>query len=315
MLTFKQLEAVYWVAELGTFAAAAERLYTSESAISKRIGELEKLFAVALFDRSHRTARLTRQGREMLEYARDILQSRDRLVNGMGKADTLVRRYRVGVTELISLTWLPELLKLFQSRYPGIAFEPEIDLSPVLWEKLNDGMLDLIIVPPVFHGPRAVAVPLKKLALSWMCRPDMMQGQDPVPLREIARFPIIAQSGRSGVDAVYEQWFRTHEVPIRKVYSGNSLISLAALTMSGLGVSYLPALYFMDLVEQGRLRVFRSAEPNPDIPYYAVYRADDGIGSFNAAVAKLCAALCDFSKPVAGPTVYRADQPGSQGDT
>lgn len=306
MLTFKQLEAVRWVAELGTFAAAAERLYTSESAISKRIGELEKLFGVALFDRSRRTARLTRPGRDLLAHAVDILQARDRLVTGMGKADTLVRRYRAGVTELVSLTWLPELLKTFQTRYPGIEFEPEIDLSPVLCEKLNDGILDLVIVPPVFHDPRAVSVPLKKLALSWMCRPDMLDGADLLPLRDIARYPIIAQSGRSGVDAVYEQWFRAHDVPIRKVYSGNSLISLAALTMSGLGVSYLPSLYFADLVEQGRLRVFHTSEPIPEIPYYAVYRGDDSIAPFSAAVAALCAQLCDFSKPVAGPTVYRS---------
>jgi len=46
MLTFKQLEAVYWVVKLGGFAAAAAKLHTTQSAVSKRVQELEPLFDI-----------------------------------------------------------------------------------------------------------------------------------------------------------------------------------------------------------------------------------------------------------------------------
>ena len=42
MFTYKQLEALYWIAELGGFAAAARKLNTTQSAISKRVQELER---------------------------------------------------------------------------------------------------------------------------------------------------------------------------------------------------------------------------------------------------------------------------------
>ena len=42
MITLKQLEALYWCAKLQSFASAANRLHTSQSAISKRISELER---------------------------------------------------------------------------------------------------------------------------------------------------------------------------------------------------------------------------------------------------------------------------------
>ena len=38
-MTFKQLEALYWIAKLGGFAQAANQLHTSQSAVSKRVHE------------------------------------------------------------------------------------------------------------------------------------------------------------------------------------------------------------------------------------------------------------------------------------
>lgn len=63
MITFKQLEAVFWVVQLGGFAPAANKLHTTQSAVSKRVQELESLFETPLFDRSLRSARLTEKGR------------------------------------------------------------------------------------------------------------------------------------------------------------------------------------------------------------------------------------------------------------
>jgi len=302
MLSFKQLEAVFWVSRLGTFAAAAERLHTSESAISKRIAELEAFFDLPLFDRSQRRARLTRHGAELVDHAEQLLRGRDRLLESLGRESAMVRQFRVGVTELVALTWLPRLLRRFRECYPDVAFLPEIDLSTNLCDKLEQGGMDMVIVPPVFRPAGTVAVPLRELQLSWMYRPGLLpETGAPPTLAEIAQHPILTQTGRSGVDAVYDHWFDAQRVKVRKIYAGNSLISLAALTVSGFGVSYLPSLYFRDLVEQGLLREFQLAEPAPDILYYAVYRSDDGIAAFNARVAALCEECCDFAKPAVGP--------------
>src|SRR6185437_2713914 len=67
VITLKQVEALYWIAELGSFEAAALRLNTTQSAISKRIQELESRFDLEIFDRSRRTACLTPKGEEILQ--------------------------------------------------------------------------------------------------------------------------------------------------------------------------------------------------------------------------------------------------------
>jgi DNA-binding transcriptional LysR family regulator len=302
LLSFKQLEAIYWVSDLGSFSSAADKLHTSESAISKRIAELEDILGSQLFDRTLRSARLTRRGREVVEFAQSILDQRNRFIDRMGRTELTVRRFRVGVTELVALTWLPRLVEAFRDKYPDISFEPKVDLSTELCERLDAGQLDLVIVPPVFGGSGQIAVPLKEMELTWMCRPGLLPvAKGVLPVAELMKFPILAQAGRSGVDTVYDQWFRQQQLPVRKVYAGNSLVTLAALTMSGFGISYLPTLYFRDLVRQGLLQELRCSESAPPIVYHAVHRADDEIANFAASVAQLCVEVCDFAKPLEVP--------------
>ena len=89
MITFKQLEALYWSARHGGFAQAAAQLDTSHSAISKRVRELEQLFDTELFDRSQRTARLTEKGEEMFVLAGRLLEQRDSAVEQFGKPEVM----------------------------------------------------------------------------------------------------------------------------------------------------------------------------------------------------------------------------------
>jgi DNA-binding transcriptional LysR family regulator len=99
MLTFKQLEALYWVVQAGGFSQAAQKLHTSTSAVSKRVHELEAGFDLELFDRTQRTARLTEKGEEMFVLARKLLEQRDAAIDQIGKPEVIERRVRIGVTE------------------------------------------------------------------------------------------------------------------------------------------------------------------------------------------------------------------------
>lgn len=296
MLTFKQIEAVHWVGKLGSFAAAADKLNTTQSAISKRLAEIEMRLDLKLFDRSHRTARLTDKGKEILALGEEMLLLRDRFIASAGKESITVRRFRIGVTELTALTWLPPFVQAFRHAYPGVELQPEIDLSVSLCEKLKKGSIDLIVVPSIFSDSSFEAVRLKDLTLAWMCSPILCNKRKVLTLREITSYPVLMQVERSGVDVGYDRWFREQGVSIQRIYAGNSLIALSALTTLGFGVSYLPAQYFSDLTTSGQLRLLRSKEPLPKVPYYAVYR-NDGPITFSQCVAAMAQRFCDFAKP------------------
>ena len=68
------------VADLGSFSAAAEKLYTTQSAVSKQVLALERELGVSLFDRAHRRAVLTKQGEIVQQYAQKILDDHQEML-------------------------------------------------------------------------------------------------------------------------------------------------------------------------------------------------------------------------------------------
>jgi hypothetical protein len=71
-IAFYHLETLLWIARLGTFAAAAARLNTTQPAISARVRELESHLGTALFRREGRTMALTPAGRELVRESRIV---------------------------------------------------------------------------------------------------------------------------------------------------------------------------------------------------------------------------------------------------
>ena len=84
MLTFKQIEAAYWISKLGSFHAAAKRLNTTQSTVSKRIAELEKYLSIEIFDRSNKTTQLTIKGRELIDDFVQMLDLQQNVVRRVG---------------------------------------------------------------------------------------------------------------------------------------------------------------------------------------------------------------------------------------
>ena len=299
MITIKQLEAIYWIVELGSFEAAAVKLNMSQSAISKRVQELEDAFDVPIFDRSKRNARLTEKGEELFECAVEMLRQRDYLLERVSSKKALVRRYRLGVTELTALTWLPSLVEEIRGAYPKVALEPSIELSSDLFRKLENDQLDLIIVPDIFSDARFASTPLNSVENVWMSAPTLYEGNECMDLQTLASYTVLTQGGSSGTGLIYERWLAEHDIRLNRTLTSNYLVAQVGLTISGVGISYLPRECLTPLIEQGRLKVISTQFSLPKIQYAAVHRADRFQG-LSLEVARLAQQCCDFSRLILG---------------
>ncbi|MGF7236481.1 MAG: LysR family transcriptional regulator [Frankia sp.] len=76
-LDLAQLRAFIATAEELHFGRAAQRLFLTQQALSKRIARLEKVLGVELFSRRNRAVELTAAGRRFLEPARQTLTAGD----------------------------------------------------------------------------------------------------------------------------------------------------------------------------------------------------------------------------------------------
>lgn len=136
------------VAEEQNFQRASQRLNIAQSALSRRIRDLEyELGNVPLFVRMPRGVRLTPSGRALLDEAREILarleDARERAVNIMnGDYGTLRIGYSVGA---VRHAFIADLLQAFRTAFPRIALRLELLSIEDLQKKLRLGEIEASI--------------------------------------------------------------------------------------------------------------------------------------------------------------------------
>lgn len=299
MVTLKQLDALHWIAELGSFERAAAQLGTTQSTISKRIQQLEAAFGRPLFDRAQRGARLTEWGEQLLAVGREMLALQDRMAGLKQGGPLPARRLRLGVTELCAITWLPQLIAALGQAYPGVTIEPEVELSRNLHERLAEGRSDLIITPEGLADDGMAVLPLARVRNAWMARPGLVTQQGPLSMQELAGYPVLIQGRGSGSGLFFEKWFRAEGMALKRTLATDSLMAMVGLTVAGLGVSYLPQHCFDPLVQEGKLAIIATQPALPEVPYAAIYRLDRP-SAFIAAVAEIAREVCDYSRYLQG---------------
>lgn len=305
MVTFKQLEALYWIGTLGSFEAAAQHLDTTQSAISKRIQELEASFGVAVFDRSRRTAHMTPKGVEMLELAAGLLEQRTRFAERFSAPDLIERRLRIGTTEASAMTWLGRFVARLRGSFPKVALEITVDSATVLSQNLTDSQLDLAVIPDGLTDPRFMTVPVASSQWSWGCAPHLITARKKISLRQLAEHTILLRTDPAS-EMLIGTTLRGAGVTTSNIVAVSSFLSVLSMTVGGVGVSALPSFVFEDRFAGDAIKRIEVIEPIPDLQYLAVYPAVNA-SPILTSVVKLLQETCDFSKAFAASATNEND--------
>src|SRR5260221_835611 len=132
MVDFKSIETFLWVVTLGSFRGAAQRLNTTQPAISQRIAQLEREMGVKLLSRDHRVASPTPSGRQLMVYAEKLIGLRSEMMAEIGDRSATRGVMRLGVPETIVHTWLSGLIKHVNTPYPTLSLRPAVNIHPKL---------------------------------------------------------------------------------------------------------------------------------------------------------------------------------------
>jgi len=145
--TFKQLEYFVAVGELGSIAAASERINISPPSISAAISQLEREFETQLFVRQHAQGlSLTPGGRRLMNEARKLLTSADDMRGVAEDIATHVRgQITVGCLVTVAPFILPELRHDFMGRFPLANVLQEEAHQVDLFRMLRRAEIDLAI--------------------------------------------------------------------------------------------------------------------------------------------------------------------------
>lgn len=311
-LTLKHLEALYWVSRLGSFTAAAERLHSTQSAISMRIRDLEETLAQELFDRTARNARLTAKGQELVGYAERVMDLMEEIKARIGDPTIVSGVVRVGVTEYVALTWLPDLVRELNARFPRVTLEMNVDLTLSLLGKLRGGEIDLALLPGPVEQPGLRNVSLGSVQFAWMASPALKIPDRTMTPRDLDNWPILTLSKPSNLYAVLERWFEESGAVGRRADTCNSLSVLASWAVAGLGIGYLPLEYHARDIRAGRLRVI-DVQPRLAVIEYVAVLDRRHPQPLAQTVADLAASVSTFERLTAAPSERKSPAPRGKG--
>lgn len=167
------LETLLWIDRLGTFAAAAERLNTTQPAVSARMRELEQRLGTVLFRRDGRGMSLTAAGRKLVRDCDPLLRDMQLALlgsGGLGEASGVVR---IGAGEIAAASCLPAFVAGLKADMPGVGLEIEIDLTANLIQQLLTGRTDLAFAAGPIAHPALRTSPIGEVALVWLASSDV----------------------------------------------------------------------------------------------------------------------------------------------
>ncbi|MEU5779396.1 LysR family transcriptional regulator [Streptomyces venezuelae] len=163
-MQFQQLHYFVAVAETRHFTRAAEEVHVSQPSLSQQIRALEKELGAELFSRARGNITLTDAGEALLPLARRILADADTARIEVQELAQLRRgRIRLGATPSVCTGLLPDVLRAFHDRHPGIQLLIEEGGSHDLVRELARGALDLALVVLPLPSPSPALTTLELL--------------------------------------------------------------------------------------------------------------------------------------------------------
>ena len=148
MLDLYKLQIFSAVVQAGSFSAAAEHLYITQSAVSQHIKELESSLGRPLFQRGWRGVKLTPHGENLNRYTIEIFELVAKAENALIDVNQLTSgRVRIGATPGIAVYLAPDWVQHFRSRYPQLTVVLQTGVtsqivSDVLGQHLDIGFIE-----------------------------------------------------------------------------------------------------------------------------------------------------------------------------
>lgn len=144
-----QLKYFHAICKFQTVSEAAEHLYISQPSLSNAIKELENEFGVTLFRRHHRGMTLTEEGEVLYRASKDILEKCEQVENVMKDLGSKRKKLRLGIPPMIGSLILPSVYRDFVLSNQDISIKPVEYGKQELVKKLEEGLLDMVILPHV----------------------------------------------------------------------------------------------------------------------------------------------------------------------
>jgi len=225
------LRTFIFLAEDKSFSKLAKRLKISQSTLSHRISQIESEFGGTKFiNRTTRKFELTEDGSIFLEYAKAIIELYDRGKKKLVKySDSVAENITISASTLPGSHILPKYVAQFREQYPNSNFKIIINNSEESLELITKNQVDFAGIGSFMEYTRENfdVIKIGEEHLKFVCSPNhnLVTKNQPIPFKELIKFPFISREKGSGTRETFEHDFlEHHKLDIKLVMDNNDSI-------------------------------------------------------------------------------------------
>ena len=225
------LRTLLAVEQTGSFTQAAARLGLRQPTVSQHIRRLEDQTGRLLVARDTHSVALTADGDAMAGFARTILAAHEQAASWFS-GDRPRGRLRIGISDDLALTRLPQILRDFRRDNPQVDPDLTVDQSGLLVQRLESDKLDVFVGKRPRGEERGRLVRREKLV--WVGTPTTrLDLAKPVPL--------VVYPAPSVSRTEMQRALQRASVTYRRASVVTGVNGLIAAVAAGIGVSAMAA--------------------------------------------------------------------------
>jgi len=242
-MEIQNLSAFISVSERNSFSKAAEQLFITQPAVSKRISALEKELNIRLFDRIGKSVQLTEAGKALLPSALRILAELEDSKRAIGNLNEKVYgKLNIATSHHIGLHRLPPVLRAFTRNYSDVDLDIRFMDSEEACNCVLKGEVELAIATlPENNWPQLQSQIIWRDPLDIVISAQHSQvspGQ--ISVEQLSKIPAILPSQNTFTRELLENALGLNHQNLNIAMETNYLETIKMMVSIGLGWSVLP---------------------------------------------------------------------------
>lgn len=256
----------YYVARYGSITLAAEKLSISQPAVSQAVKHLEGNLSCALFVRTSKGVRLTKEGEMLFSY---VGRGYETILSGEKKLSEMLNLEQgeicIGASDMTLKFYLLPYLEQFHENYPGIRVTVTNAPTPETLEHLGDGKIDFgIVSTPICDRQHLKTVPVRQIQDVFVAGKKFghLNGQV-LSYKELMELPVMCLEGSTSTRQYVEEFLRDKEVTLRPEFELATSDMLLQFAVRNLGVASVVYDFADEYIRNGELFQLQFAEEIP----------------------------------------------------
>lgn len=287
-MTLRHLRIFVAVADSGKMCSAAEKLHISQPSVSQAVRELEEYYHIKLFERLSKRIYITERGKALLNYARHITDSFDKMEEYAFDASKQ-NVIRIGASVSVGTFLLPNLVTKLEEAIPDVDIRINVNNTSNIESMVLDNTVDIAIVEGIVYSPNLIQKPIADDELVIVAgRKHPLFKKDIISIEEFTAQNLISRESGSSDRNQFEQFMLEKGIHIESTWKCTNTETIKQALYLGKGLAIMSEMLVRDEVNSGEFKILKLEDIRIKRKINLIYHPNKFITSSMDSFIKIC---------------------------